>query len=321
MIGQYLQQLKLNKSYGNNEVDDSVLLQKQITDKFLSYLGSYNLGLVDKATKIMVQDGKGNGARVPYDIEQSWTDGLAYIVGEGVAKTESTPQLGYFEQDFCKIVAIIPATDELISDSALLENRIIELGSQAIIRKLEYMMLNNASTDKVAGILNSDQAVYINTALSAITIANYRSMIAALHPSANKSAQWLINKTDYDKLDQVFDGKDTLKYDLYNPTLFAQPINKSPFALSEVQDEGKITAVLADWSRYTLVMKPLKIKISNQVGFKTDETLYRLELRVAGRLIAPVSANNESPVVVGYNTAEEVQSSSSSSSTSDNSGW
>jgi HK97 family phage major capsid protein len=313
MIGQYLQQLKLNKSYGNNEADSGDLLQKQITDKFLSYLGNYNLGLVDKATKIMVQDGKGNGARVPYDVEQAWTGGLAYIVGEGIAKTESTPHLNYFEQDFCKIVALVGATEELIADSNLLENRILELGSQAILRKLEWMMLNNTSTDKVAGVLNSDQAVYVNTALSAITITNYRAMFAALHPLASKSAQWLINKTDYDKLDQVFDGKEALKYDLYNPTLFSLPINKSPFALAEVTGEGKVTAVLADWSRYTLIMKPLKIKISNQVGFKTDETYYRLELRVAGRLIAPVSSS-ESPVVIGYNTAEEVESSSSSSS-------
>lgn len=325
MIGEFLQKLKVNKSLGNNEAvnaDGGYAIAKEVTDKFISYLGDNTLGIAAKATKYILPDGVGNGIKIPIDIGTDWTNGLAYVIGEGQNKTAATPQLSYYEDELCKIVCLIPVTDEVLQDTKNLGEFVLKTSTAAITRKLEYMMINNTSTDKVQGVLGNADIIYVNTALAgSMTKANYRDIHKQLHPFANK-AEWLLNNKDHEDLDTVFADTDIVIWAEDNTSLFSHKVQKCPFEFPEVEG-GKINAILADWSKYILVMKNLKIKVSDQVNFKNDETIFRVELRVCGKVISAKTQLDDkyiSNFVVGYSTDVEVESSGSSKSTDSSEG-
>ena len=113
-IGEYI----LKSASGNNEtvdVDGGYLVSRSIINEIIDTL-KYQSVLFNKARKLNIPTGQGNGIKVPYSItdltNEPSTGTRAYWVSEAAQKTISKPQLAQADLQFGKLVVRVPVTED-----------------------------------------------------------------------------------------------------------------------------------------------------------------------------------------------------------------
>lgn len=267
---------------------------------------------------------------IPFINETSRADGSrqggirAYWEGEGVDHTKSDTKFGRLRLELKKVAAIVYATDELLEDSAVsVEALINQLVGEELAFALDNAIINGNGVGMPLGILKSPALVTINEETSqaddTIVTANISKMWARM-PARNRArAVWLANQDIEPELDNLHTGGTTATSGAYthwpvmlpggsiaaapNGMLKGREIIMTEFNPT-LGDVGDI--IFADLSQYLLGMKSDGVKATSSihVRFTSDETAFKFTMRADGQpwwnsAITPFkSAATISPFVV-----------------------
>lgn len=255
-----------------------------------------------------------NSMVFPKDETTPWgTDGVrAYWQSEASAGTATKPKLGTSQLLLKKLMALVPLTDELISDGPALGKYLMNKGADSMRWKLNEAILNGAGNGLPLGALAGNAALTIakdsGQATNTLSTLNLANMIARLPPGSFGKSIWLINNDVLPALFTLTLGN----YPIYLPIsagaqqspygmLLGRPVLISQHAntfssLGDVQ--------LHDLSYYRSITKSgagIETATSMHLYFDADATAFRLIFRVDGQptIVNPINpakgANKMSP--------------------------
>lgn len=238
-----------------------------------------------------------------------------YRVAEGGTITASQMDFYKYTLKPEKYAVLAYATDEIVSDSALLESEIMEAAPQELAFMVDDDMLNGAAAGYPQGILNANCLVTVakETGQAAATVVaeNIIKMWARMYTRSKANAVWFVNADVTPQLHQLNLPVGTGGALVYMPpgglsaspygSLYGRPVIETEFnaTLGTVGD-----IVLADWSQYKLAnMGAVKSASSMHVQFITDQMAYRFTVRYDGQAtweaaLTPFKGSNtQSPFV------------------------
>jgi len=231
----------------------------------------------------------------------------AYWLGEGEKKTQSKPALKSFDVKLHKLAALIPMTDEILDDAAVMTTYLRRKAPDVIGFKVNHAIINGLGDGSLMpfGMLGSAARVTVerNTSspASPFTFDDAVNMWTRLFRPCRANAIWLINQSiETAMLKMAFPGAGTA-VPVYLPpgglsqtpygTLLGRPVIPTE-ACAEVGTEGDI--ILCDLKQYVTAQKVggMRQDISMHLFFDYDITAFRFVLRVGGKpwWSAPVSA-------------------------------
>ena len=244
----------------------------------------------------------------------------AYWQAEATAATATKPVLGTQTLRLHKLMALVPLTDELVSDSNALESLLPDLIGDSIRWKTNEAILNGTGSGQPQGITNAAAAVVqakdSGQAASTVTALNIANMISRLPPGSFSRAVWLINPAVLPSLFTLTLGN----YPIYLPAgasvggiqpspygmLMGRPIMVSQHAAA-FSSQGDIQ--LHDFSYYRTITKAggVQTATSMHLYFDADAVAFRAMFRVDGaaKIAAAISpakgSTTLSPFVVLQN--------------------
>ena len=253
-----------------------------------------------RATFIPMQT---NAIQIPYVAESSRASTLfggivIYRPGEAAAKTASKPKFGRLQLTLKKLIGFVYASDELLEDSPIsIEPLINRMFGLAINFTEEEDFINGTGVGQALGILNAGCLVSVAKegaqAAATIVAANITKMFSRLHPPSYGNAIWQANMGCFPQLCQLNIAVGTGGTTLWQPAngLAGKPYNTLmglPLYLTEhCQALGTVgDIILADWSQYLIGGKPgagIKFASSMHFYFNYDEMAYRFVLRYDGQ--------------------------------------
>lgn len=227
----------------------------------------------------------------------SWTGGVTiYKPAEGVAKSESLPQLGKCELHLHKMTAVIYTTDELLSDSPIaLETFLTTMVSTEFALTKDEDIVNGSGAGEALGVLNAPCLIAITKetgqAADTIVTENVLKMWSRLYNPSRSKAVWLIAQ---DAMPQIATltinvgtgGAPVFLANITGPlpaSMLGAPIIWSPHCQT-VGDQGDI--ILADFSQYVSVSKAgaaMQTATSIHLKFLEDEVAFRFVIRFDGQ--------------------------------------
>jgi HK97 family phage major capsid protein len=227
----------------------------------------------------------------------SWTGGVTiYKPAEGVEKQASLPQFAKAELHLHKMIALVYATDELISDSPIaLETFLTTMASTEFALTKDEDIVNGSGAGEALGIMNAPCLVSVTkeTDQPATTIVteNVLKMASRMYAPSYRNAVWLIAQ---DAMPQIgvlsitvgTGGAPVFIADIKNPlgsSLLGRPIIWSPHCQT-LGTTGDI--ILADLSQYITTTKAgmgMETATSIHVKFIYDETAFRFVYRFDGQ--------------------------------------
>lgn len=233
---------------------------------------------------------RGGGIGIPLDACSPWTDAgiqAFWPDDEGDELQASLPKLGLTSFELKKLTAFVPASDELLEDSAALQAWLPLAMGEAVKVKVNDAIINGIGGARPLGILPSTAIITIaaeaGQAADTINSANLGKMLDRhLNPMG---AIWLANPGTLSNLItcSCFDhgtgklaGRDIVLTDACKP----------------LGDRGDI--VLADMAGYVVASKIAQLASSMHLWFDQDMTAFRLTFRWDGApmLSAPVTPPN-----------------------------
>jgi len=241
-----------------------------------------------------------NRIELPYirdfDKSASWAGGVQVAWGkEAGTLSESSAEFGQVELKLNKLHAYVPATDEMLSDSAVSMEQIINmLAGIALAKEVDHQIVNGIGAGRPRGII-SDQAVISiaktsGQAAGTFTFVNALKMWSAI--SNRDKAVWLMNRQveeQYWQMNQIVgtggssvivtNGRERLP-----ATLLGAPI----IVTEHAQLAGTVgDVILTDLSQYLFATKAggpeVKTATSIHVKFVTDQVVFRFTKRVDGQ--------------------------------------
>ncbi len=230
---------------------------------------------------------------------------LGYWEDEAADKTKSKPKFRKIELNLKKLIGLCYATDELLEDSAALEDVIRQGFTSEFGFLLDDAIINGTGAGQPLGILNSGCLVSIakETGQKATTIVfeNIVKMYARMFPSSLSRAEWYINANVIPSLFTMSMAVGTGGVPVFMPaggisgqpynTLFGRPVIPIEQAATLGAAGDIIFADLA--GGYILADKGgIKSDMSIHVRFTNDESTFRFVLRVDGQ---PVRATALTP--------------------------
>ncbi len=242
----------------------------------------------------------------------SWTGGCTvYKPAEGVAKTESLPQLAKAELHLHKMSAVVYCTDELLSDSPIaLETFLTTMVSTEFALTKDEDIVNGSGAGEALGLMQAPCLISVTkeTDQDADTIVtpNVLKMASRMYAPSLRKAVWLIAQDAMPQIatltiDVGTGGASVFIADLKNPlgaTLLGRPIIWSPHCQT-IGTTGDI--ILADFSQYITLTKAgmagMETATSIHLKFIEDETIFRFVTRFDGQPwwasdITPKHGNN-----------------------------
>lgn len=254
----------------------------------------------------------GNNMMIPKDETTPWgTNGVrAYWQGEATAGTPTKPVLGAMDLRLKKLLALVPVSDELLSDSSALTSYLPMKVAMSIRWKANQAILFGLGNGTPLGALSGAAAVVqakdsgqATLTLSALNLAN---MISRLPPGSYPKAVWIINNNVLPALFTLTLGN----YPIYLPggaplaggiqgnpygLLLGRPIIVSQHA-SSFTSQGDV--ILADLSYYQAVTKAegVQTATSMHLYFDADAMAFRTTFRMDGqpKIAAAISPANGS---------------------------
>jgi HK97 family phage major capsid protein len=208
----------------------------------------------------------------------------------------SKPALGELELTVHKLVGSLFASNELVADYPNFGEFMQLSFGQALAFEEDYYYVWGTGTGQPLGIMNAPATIaHARTAWPGTPVpADIAQMAGRLLPDSWKRAVWLINPTVLANwANDATAGSNAYGIiDLADMTCMGCPIIPTE-KCSAAGTTGDI--ILADWNHYVIGNRSLEISASREVpgsyGFLTDETFWRVVLRVDGQPImdAPVT--------------------------------
>jgi HK97 family phage major capsid protein/HK97 family phage prohead protease len=238
-----------------------------------------------------------------------------YWLAEGATKTESQPKFRRIELNLRKAVVLIPTTDELLDDAEALDAFIRSEAEREIRFTIENAIFNGNGAGMPLGILNAGCTVEVSKetgqASGTIEYANILKMYARLREDTE--AAWFIDRSCIPQLATMSVAVGTGGSPVWMPANGAagQPYNTLLGLPVIIHEHGATVGTvgdicLCDMSKYVLAYKPIESAMSIHVYFTTDQSLYRLVMRVDGqpKLASAITPKSGGDTVTDFVTLE-----------------
>lgn len=302
---------KAPTSYGAEAVgaDGGFLVPPDFSEEIKQYslAGDALLSLTDQMPVT------GNSMTFPADETTPWgTNGVrAYWMAEAAQATQSKPELKERTLKLNKLIALVPVTEELLSDTTTLETYLTTKTGESIQWKTNDAIVNGTGAGQPLGIANSGALVTVakETSQTADTInaTNVAKMFARIPASMLGRAVWLINNDALPQLmvmtlgnQPIWTAPSTGFVNAPGGLLLGRPIIPTQTAQT-VGDLGDI--YLADFGSYASISKEVQSQSSIHLFFDYDMTAFKATFRVDGQpwpqaAITPANGSNSlSPFV------------------------
>jgi HK97 family phage major capsid protein len=265
----------------------------------------FTLSLTDDALLPLTDntDVSGNSMVFPKDETTPWgTDGVrAYWQAEATAATATKPKFGTSILRLHKLMALVPLTDELVSDTNSLDSYLPGKVSDSIRWKVNEALLFGNGNGQPLGAFNSAASIMQvkegSQAANTVATNNILNMIARLIPGSFAKAIWLVTP---DALPGLF-GLTLGNYPIYLPTnqgiqgnpygtLMGRPIMVSQHAPA-FSAQGDISWVDMSYIRSITKSGGIQTATSLHLYFDADATAFRATFRVDAqpKIAAPLS--------------------------------
>lgn len=251
----------------------------------------------------------GNSMAIPKDETTPWGTGgvRVYWEAEANAATASKAALELSTMRLHKLMALCPASDELIEDASGYESYLQAMVPGRMAATINTAIVNGTGAGQPLGILKAPSLISVakQTSQPADTIwmKNIHKMWARMYAPYRRNALWLINQDIEPSLFGMAFQATGASSDL--PGTSAVPaylppngLNDSPYgslmgrpviplqACSSVGDQGDI--ILVDLKQYWLLRKAAGLKTDTSMHFYFDQglTAFRFTFRINGQPMA-----------------------------------
>lgn len=306
--------------------DGGVLADQPVIDIFpINFMEG---GIYELCNKINISN---EGIKLPrYDTSNatdlSFFGARAYWLEEGQALVNSKIAFDSKTLHLRKVVASIPATNEIIEDADALVGYINTIGVNAINYQIDRALLYGLTQFACGGICagSSEATIYVDS--TGTWAGTGASMVGSYY--GGPKGVWIMSQNVWAEL--VLEHQNDFILEMVNgrPYFFGYPIMVCAAAKENC-------LILGDFSQYTIVQKELRRQLSEEIYFDTDQSAIKFTARLQGAPIwsDPVTLEDGSVVApfVALSTmayeessdeweqSSESSSSSSSSSTSESS--
>lgn len=256
---------------------------------------------------------EGNGMSFPKDETTPWgTNGVrAYWQGEATAGTPTKPVLGTTDLKLKKLLALVPVTNELLSDATALSAYIPPNCARSIRWKTDEALLFGTGAGLPLGAFTAGgPAITVSKtsgqATLTLTALNLANMISRLMPGSYGNSLWIINNDTLPALFTLTLGN----YPIYLPSgVPVGGIQGSPYGsllgrpIMVSQHAPSFTALgdvmLADMSYYQSITKSegIAMATSMHLYFDADAVAFRATFRIDGQpklasAVSPAKGSN-----------------------------
>ncbi len=261
------------------------ILYVALEDSIVRGNGAIVLGCKTDSLKVRTLVDSDRGTNVFGGVNFYWLAEAAQKSASGVI---TNPALGELELTPHKLIGSCFASNELEADYKNFGNFMsIAFGKALAFIEDDYFIWGTGAGQPL-GFMNSGALISLTrNAVTAFNWDDIANMAKRLLPDSWKRAVWLINP---DSLDELFEAtssaaNQTVVLDLATNTLFGRPIIITEKA-ETVGTQGDL--ILADFGHYVIADREMSISASREtnvssVGFLTDETFWRIVLRVDGQ--------------------------------------
>ena len=277
-----------------NPSDGGFLVQKDFVTDLLKR--AYETGVLASQVKKIPLSTTANGIKINAVDEDSRANGSrwggiqTYWENEADKITASKPKFRTMELSLKKLTGLCYVTDELLQDSAALENVIREAFAEEFGFKIDDAIISGTGAGQPLGILNAGSLVKVEKEkdqTEIITVENLVKMWSRLWARSRTNSVWYINPEIEPLLytlrvgdKPVYIPAGGLSEKPYG-TLFGRPVMPLE-QCSELGEVGDI--ILADLSQYILIDKGgINATSSIHVRFLYDENVFRFIYRVDGQ--------------------------------------
>tara|TARA_Y100001973_G_C5209184_1_gene344092 strand:- start:20632 stop:21969 length:1338 start_codon:yes stop_codon:yes gene_type:complete len=308
---------RLNKatlsSYANEGVgtDGGYLVPQEYADKIYENVWAED-GLLTMTDQLTIAR---NSMTFVRDETTPWGSAgvQTYWTEEATAITQSKPQLKYDTMRLSKLAALVPCSDELLSDANAVESLIASRAGAALRYEIEDTILHGTGAGQPLGIVNAgctiEQAKKSGQSADTIVIENILNMYSRMMHRPGGAPVWITNA---DCLPQLF-NLSMNNNPVYLPnmqladapygTLFGRPLIISQHA-NTLGDKGDF--MFADLSQYVTVLKAGGVQAARSMHLWFDQEVeaFRFSMRIAGQpwMASAVDSDNSaadvSPFVV-----------------------
>jgi HK97 family phage major capsid protein len=236
-----------------------------------------------------------NSMVFPADETTPWgSNGIrAYWDGEAAAATETKPVLKSNTLRMNKLVALVPVTDELLSDGNAVASYLTNKTAESIRWKSNDAIINGTGAGMPEGITNSgaiiSQAKEGSQTADTINKENVAKMLGRLPASSMGRAVWLINNDAYNQLITMNSGNELIWMPPSSGmvgapagTLLGRPVivSQSCQTLGDLND-----IILADFGSYRTITKAggVETATSMHLYFDSNATAFRATFRMDGQ--------------------------------------
>ena len=213
----------------------------------------------------------------------------------------SKPTLGELELTPHKLVGGCFVSNELMADYDNFAAFMTQSFGQALRYEEDYIFIWGTGAGQPLGIMNS--GALKTTARSTygpigggVDIADIGRLAGGLLPACWPTAVWLVHPSVFTNFDNTAGANTSTIYEISNFECLGRPIIMTD-KCEQTPVLGDI--ILADFNHYVIADRSLEISASrdanySSMGFLTDETFWRVVLRVDGQPImdAPITPRN-----------------------------
>jgi len=258
-----------------------------------------------------------NSMTWPRDLATPWgTPGVkTYWQGEGTPGVPTRPRFRDFTQRLKKLIGLVRATDEVLSDARVLGRYLTRRLSEAVRWESNEALMNGNGVTRPLGFAHANQGSMITVAketsqaADTIVAANVVKMLGRLLPGSLARAIWMINQDAYHTLPLLTIGNQPVfvaaSAGLQNPVagvLLGRPILITQ-TCQTLGDAGDL--VIADWGAYVTITREggASIAQSMHLYFDSDEHAFRVTFRLDGQpwldeqVVPARGSNNLGPIV------------------------
>ena len=224
-----------------------------------------------------------------------WGGATAYWMSEADSVSSAKPKFRSIDFAVHKLLAICWASDELINDAPMLGEYMRRAFAAEMSFKLDQTILSGSGAGVPLGILQSAALITVpkrnGQLTSSIVVDNILEMWSRLPSSSRRRAVWLCNEDAENQLAFSNTAESTLPgVAMYMPQGAAGG-NEFPLLLGRplvVVEQAPVIGttgdiVLADLTQYALVDRGFAMNLSADVGFISDQSVFRFGLRVDGK--------------------------------------
>lgn len=250
----------------------------------------------------------GNSMTFPKDETTPWgsTGIIATWDGEGDTASQKKPILGKSRLELHKLRVLVPATDELLADSAAMSAHLTKKMGEAVLWKSNDAIINGTGAGMPLGILAAGslvvQAKETSQTADTINATNVAKMYGRCIKGAGANLVWLINPDAYAQLivmtigDQpIFTAPVQGMRNAPDGLLLGRPVVLTD-ACDTVGDQGDI--ILANMAGYRAITKAggAEFSQSMHLWFDQDVQAFKLVFRMDGQpaLASAVTPPNSS---------------------------